>query len=261
MPRACRSYVPGYVWHITHRCHNREFLLRAEADRSTWRRWLSHSTSRYGLSVLNFVATSNHIHLLVYDGLARETVSRSLRLVQGCTAQSHNRRRSRAGAFWQDRYHAVAVDSESYLWNCLIYIDLNMVRARAVEHPREWRCAGYNEIQNPRSRYRVLDLERLANLTGCRTIDALQRNHRERVDAALSSGACLRDPRWTEAIAVGGEQFVDGVRARLGISRLNRIQSIGESGAVLRDERGAYVGAFRPELCSKPVYAAKCENS
>ncbi|MDY6990942.1 MAG: transposase, partial [Thermodesulfobacteriota bacterium] len=28
MPRANRHYVPGYVWHITHRCHKKEFLLR-----------------------------------------------------------------------------------------------------------------------------------------------------------------------------------------------------------------------------------------
>jgi putative transposase len=27
MPRANRYFLPGYVWHITHRCHKREFLL------------------------------------------------------------------------------------------------------------------------------------------------------------------------------------------------------------------------------------------
>ena len=28
MPRANRHYIPGYVWHITHRCHKKEFLLK-----------------------------------------------------------------------------------------------------------------------------------------------------------------------------------------------------------------------------------------
>ena len=28
MARAKRHYIPGYIWHITHRCHKREFLLR-----------------------------------------------------------------------------------------------------------------------------------------------------------------------------------------------------------------------------------------
>ncbi len=26
MPRAQRHYLPGYIWHITHRCHKKEFL-------------------------------------------------------------------------------------------------------------------------------------------------------------------------------------------------------------------------------------------
>ncbi len=30
MARANRHYIPGYVWHITHRCHKREFLLTGE---------------------------------------------------------------------------------------------------------------------------------------------------------------------------------------------------------------------------------------
>jgi hypothetical protein len=25
MARAKRHYIPGYIWHITHRCHKREF--------------------------------------------------------------------------------------------------------------------------------------------------------------------------------------------------------------------------------------------
>ena len=28
MPRANRYFLPGHVWHITHRCHKKEFLLK-----------------------------------------------------------------------------------------------------------------------------------------------------------------------------------------------------------------------------------------
>ncbi len=241
MPRANRCYLPGYVWHITHRCHNREFLLRAEVDRANWRRWLWEATTRYGLSVLNFVATSNHIHLLVYDAIGGESIARSVQLVEGRTAQAYNRRRGRRGAFWQDRHHAVAVGSETHLWNCLVYIDLNMVRARAVTHPAEWRHGGYSEIQRPRSRYRVLDLEQLVKLTGCGSVRELQIVHEEKVEAALHGGEIARDSRWTDAIAVGDYTFVDAVRLRLGLSKLRRIEAGGQRGAVLREEMRHYV--------------------
>jgi len=67
MPRANRYFIPGHVWHITHRCHRSEFLLKFARDRKRWRYWLFEAKKRFGLSVLNYIVTSNHIHLLVKD--------------------------------------------------------------------------------------------------------------------------------------------------------------------------------------------------
>jgi putative transposase len=105
MPRAHRYYLPGQVWHITHRCHKKEFLLKFEHDRRRWRYWLYEAKKRYGLCVLNYIVTSNHIHLLVRDRGKGEIID-SLQLVAGRTAQEYNRRKGRKGAFWDDRYHA-----------------------------------------------------------------------------------------------------------------------------------------------------------
>ena len=219
VPRANRNFIPGLVWHITHRCHDRKFLLRASAERDGWRRWLFEARVRYGLCVLNYVVTSNHIHLLVYDQGVPEQLARSMQLVQGRVAQAYNRRRGRRGAFWQDRYHGVAVDSGEYLRRCLVYIDLNMVRAAVVAHPGEWRHGGFNEIQSPRSRYRVLDLDCLAKLTECGDVPTLQAAHREWVDCALGAGASARQPEWTEGIAIGRRSFTEDVRTQLGLGR------------------------------------------
>lgn len=40
MPRANRHFLPNHVWHITHRCHRREFLLKFARDRRGWVGWL-----------------------------------------------------------------------------------------------------------------------------------------------------------------------------------------------------------------------------
>jgi hypothetical protein len=52
MPRANRHYVPGCVWHITHRCHKTEFLLKFTRERRRWLQWLFEAKKRYGLSFL-----------------------------------------------------------------------------------------------------------------------------------------------------------------------------------------------------------------
>ena len=40
MARTHLHYIPGHIWHITHRCHKREFLLKYVKDRHRWLQWL-----------------------------------------------------------------------------------------------------------------------------------------------------------------------------------------------------------------------------
>jgi len=49
MLRANRYFLPEHIWHITHRCHQKEFLLKFIKDRHRWRYWLFEAKKRYGL--------------------------------------------------------------------------------------------------------------------------------------------------------------------------------------------------------------------
>ena len=147
MPRASRHFIPGHVWHITHRCHKKEFLLKFARDRRRWLWWLFEARKRYGLCVLNYAVTSNHIHLLIRDKSQDDVIPNSIQLIAGRTGQEFNQRRGRKGAYWEDRYHGTAIETDEHLAKCMIYIDLNMVRAGVVDHPSEYEFCGYNEIQ------------------------------------------------------------------------------------------------------------------
>ncbi len=96
MPRANRYFVPNHVWHITHRCHKKEFLLKFARDRQRWRYWLFEARKRYHLCVLNFTITSNHIHLLVRDQ-GKGEIAKSMQLIAGRTAQEYNHRKKEKG--------------------------------------------------------------------------------------------------------------------------------------------------------------------
>jgi REP element-mobilizing transposase RayT len=52
MARAHRHYLPGMIWHLTHRCHERKFLLKFACDRQAWIGWLFEARQRFGLSFL-----------------------------------------------------------------------------------------------------------------------------------------------------------------------------------------------------------------
>jgi len=114
MPRASRHYLPGHIWHLTQRCHRQQFLLKFLKDRRIWIDWLYMACKRFGLCVLDYNVTSNHIHLIVRDRGCGE-IAASLQLIAGRTGQQFNERKYRRGAFWEDRYHATASKAGS-IW-------------------------------------------------------------------------------------------------------------------------------------------------
>ena len=57
--------------------------------------WLLDAKRRYNLSVLNYMVTSNHIHLLVYDNNGRDVIPKSMQLIAARTGQEYNIRKQR----------------------------------------------------------------------------------------------------------------------------------------------------------------------
>jgi putative transposase len=247
MARANRDHVSGQVWHITHRCHKKGFLLKFARDRRRRLFWLFEAKKRFGLRILNYVVTSNHIHLLVVDS-GPKVIPKSFQLIAGRTAQEFNQRKKRKGAFWEDRYHATAVEQNEHLIRCLVYIDLNMVRAGVVTHPSEWERGGYNEIQNPPERYCLIDVPYLRALLGISNPEHFAEQYRQWVQEAIDNGRNQRESCWTESIAVGNAGFVAEIKARLGVKGFGRRVEPQEAGSfVLKEESEAYSGDFDPQ--------------
>jgi putative transposase len=228
------------------RCHQRQFLLKFGRDRCRYLHWLFKAKKRFGLRVLDYMVTSNHIHLLVKD-TSQDVIAQSMQLIAGRTAQEYNERKGRHGAFWEDRYHATAIEADEHLHRCLVYIDLNMVRAGVVSHPVEWVHGGYAEIQKPPKRYAIIDREGLAALCGFTDLRDFKRAHREWIEQALQNGCAPRDNRWSEALAVGSLAFVERVKNELGIKAMHRDVLETDGTYVLREPSEAYACNFTGE--------------
>jgi len=221
MPRAHRFFLPGYVWHITHRCHDKSFLLERADTRFRWIEWLHKARIEYGISILNYAVTCNHIHLLTAGGASRNAISKSMQLVAGRTAQEFNLEFSRHGAFWEDRYHATAIESGAHLLNCLTYIDLNMVRTGVVTHPGDWPHCGYWEIRNHSGRFAIIDRKTLLACLQIADEESLRTKLDAAVDDAIARGLA-REPKWSEAVAVGNPAFLAEMKSRLGKRAIRR---------------------------------------
>jgi len=198
------------------------------------------------MCVLDYMVTSNHVHLLVKDS-GRGEISKGMQLIAGRSAQEFNQRKNRQGAFWEDRYHATAIESDQHLHRCIAYIDLNMVRAGVVLHPQDWPFSGYREIQSPPQRYAIIDLDELTVLCGFEALTRLQRAHRQWIDDALQNAAFVREGPWSSAVALGTYDYVASVCSALGSgARRRQITRVGDT-YVVREPRSAYEPNFAYE--------------
>ena len=146
------------------------------------------------------------------DAEERGEISGLIRTAAGEFAKAYNRRKGRMNAFLGDNFHATLVEDGRYLWRCLCYIELNMVRCGQVVHPREWDWRGYHEIIGRRRRYRVVDVERLCWRLRTDSVAEVRKNLEADLVQRIAQGQLNREACWTEGLAVGSAGFLERIR-------------------------------------------------
>jgi REP element-mobilizing transposase RayT len=66
-------------------------------------------------------------------------VSEYMRNIQSAYARWYNRSHQRRGRFWADRFKSVYLQNLQAVIDCMLYVELNPVRAGLVERPEEWK--------------------------------------------------------------------------------------------------------------------------
>ena len=217
MSRMQRKILPGRSYHITHRCYNREFRFQRAIERNNYRMRLFEMSHKYKIKVLDYMITSNHVHLLLWADIASE-ISAAMRFLQGTTAQDFNRRKKHTGAYWSGRYNTTLIQDGNHLSRCLFYIGLNMVRAKVVKHPSEWQWCGFNEFMGQRKRYRIIDIEFLLNrLRHSPDIVRFREWYTRTIDDKINLEKVKHESIWSEAMAVGSQNWLQEITAALPI--------------------------------------------
>lgn len=210
-------------------------------DRTAYRKLLAEALAQEPVSLFGYCLTSNHLHLLLHSE-SDAGMSRLMKTVAGQFAQNYNRRKNRSGAYWGDRYHATQIDGQQYLLNCLCYIDLNMVRAGVVPHPKEWDWCSYRELTGQRKRYCLVDVEALSQAIGDgASRESLAENYVQMIQDRIERDDLKRDASWSESLAVGSPTFVKRVAATLK-NRIRTETHETQSGALCLRESPANYG-------------------
>ena len=136
MPRLPRLHAPGAIYHVTARGNHRQDIFFRRTDRRALDEIMARALDRTGARVHAYCWMTNHLHLLVQVGvqplgaLMQRVGSRFARFIQKNLATT--------GHLFENRYHALLVDVDSYFLELVRYIHLNPVRARIVVSPDQY---------------------------------------------------------------------------------------------------------------------------
>jgi putative transposase len=210
MDRAC--------YHVTHRCHERRFLLKFAKHRNIYQKKLFEMTRRFKVDVLDYIVTSNHVHLLL-TARHGEEISAALQFLHGGIAQKFNILKEREGSFWTNRFFSTRIQSGEHLRRCLFYIDLNMVRAGAVKHPSGWKHCAWQEFHGRRQRYRIVNMPSLLKYLGVGDEAGFRKWYDTTMKEKLDGISHAREAYWSEAAAVGDSDWLKSAAAEIGMKR------------------------------------------
>ncbi|QHE87993.1 transposase [Hydrogenophaga sp. BPS33] len=150
MARLPRLTVPGYPHHVIQRGNNRQDIFRSDADREVMLDLISENARKHQVAFNAYVLMDNHFHLLLTPETA-QGVPLTMQAVGRRYVRYFNDLYHRTGTLWEGRYKSTLVQTERYLLACMVYIDLNPVRAGMVSDPKShrWSSHGHYVGQTP----------------------------------------------------------------------------------------------------------------
>ncbi len=128
MARLHRLTVPGYPHHLIQRGNNRQPIVSVAADYRILLDLLDEHAHKFQVQVHAYVLMTNHFHLLAtpatQDGLPLLMQAVGRRYVR-----HFNQQQGRTGTLWEGRYRSTLIQADRHLLACMVYMDLNPVRA------------------------------------------------------------------------------------------------------------------------------------
>lgn len=137
MARLPRLTLPGCPHHVIQRGNNRQPIFASDQDRETLLALLAENAAKFKVAIHAYVLMDNHFHLLATPQTA-DGLSQMMQAVGRRYVRYFNDRQGRSGTLWEGRYKSTLIQTERYLLACMVYIDLNPVRAGLVDKARDY---------------------------------------------------------------------------------------------------------------------------
>jgi len=150
MARLPRLTLAGYPHHVIQRGNNRQPIFAREQHYQDLLGLLGDNATRFDVAIHAYVLMGNHFHVLATPADA-QGLPLMMQAVGRRYVRHFNDAQGRTGTLWEGRYKSSLIQTDRYLLACMVYIDLNPVRAGLCESPGEYPWSSYRHYVGTRS--------------------------------------------------------------------------------------------------------------
>lgn len=130
MPRVGRLHIAGGLYHVMGRGLERRWIFESDEDMEWFLDRFGDCLNKAGAQCFAWALMSNHYHFLIRVGSA--PLSTMMRSLLGSYGTYYNRRHSRVGYVFQNRFKSILCNEDEYLLALVRYIHLNPLKANIL---------------------------------------------------------------------------------------------------------------------------------
>ena len=148
MPRAIRTDVGNYCYHIINRANARLPIFFKEEDYILFEKVLEEAKEKYDMRVLAYCLMPNHFHLVLYPKDNGDLSKFMQWLTLTHTQRWHQKKNTKGtGHLYQGRYKSFIIEEDNHLLSVIRYIERNALRAKLVRKAENWKfCSLWRRI-------------------------------------------------------------------------------------------------------------------
>lgn len=145
MPRTARKDSKSNFYHIMVQGINKEYIFNTKEDIESYQKIVKDKLENSSIIILGYCIMNNHAHFLIYSE-KEENLSKYMQRLNTSYSRLYNNKNKRVGYVFRDRFRSQDILSKKQLYNCLVYIHNNPVKAGMVKTMSAYKYSSYNEF-------------------------------------------------------------------------------------------------------------------
>lgn len=147
MPRISRKNISSKFLHIIVQGIEKRYIFNKDNYKRKYISLIQENSKKFNISIIAFCVMNNHIHICLYYKEI-QNVSKFMHRVNSLYASYYNYLENRVGYVFRNRYYSKEIKDRNQLFNTIVYIHKNPLKAQIVNNIDCWEYSTYNDYIN-----------------------------------------------------------------------------------------------------------------